>query len=266
MSYTHTEKAGNCGDVVKHAILATIVDYLVSRSKSGPFIYVETHAGRPVYRLERKGEWQAGIGLLCSNLKSCRASVKEDLERYTTLCLAEPPQPGSEYPGSSGLVFQMLKSLGRPYRFILCDVDSAVIDALMGYFPQWNQVTVCRGDGFEMVRMIGKASLVLVDPAYMDTEADKRTALKTLKLIKKRKIPLICWTPRVEPPEDSKDEPVYPSYEREVAKEFGSISFKWPEPESKGFSGCHIVVSEELEEIAGTTADKIREVMGWSLK
>ena len=133
----------------------------------------------------------------------------------------------------------------------------------MSYFPQWDQVTVCRGNGFELVQRLQAASLVLVDPAYLDTEDDKEAILKTLRLLDDLNIPVMCWTPRVQPDKASNIDAVYPSYEKEVALRFGSVSVKWAEPEPKKFWGCHIAVSRDLEEIAQATADEIRKIMEW---
>jgi len=133
----------------------------------------------------------------------------------------------------------------------------------MSYFPQWEQVTVCRGNGFELVKTLPEASLVLIDPPYLNTEDDKRDILKTLRTLDDRKIPVMCWTPRVEPPACNKTDPVYASYEKDLPRRFGSVSIKWAEPEPKKFWGCHIAVSRDLEEIAQATVDEIRKIMEW---
>jgi 23S rRNA (adenine2030-N6)-methyltransferase len=69
MNYRHAYHAGNFADVVKHAILARIVEYL--KRKPGPFRVIDTHAGIGVYDLsseeaQKTGEWREGIGQLIS--------------------------------------------------------------------------------------------------------------------------------------------------------------------------------------------------------
>jgi 23S rRNA (adenine2030-N6)-methyltransferase len=64
LSYQHAFHAGNLADVQKHAILAWILNYLIQKDK--PLTYIETHAGRGLYRLtdpeaEKTGEAAKGI-------------------------------------------------------------------------------------------------------------------------------------------------------------------------------------------------------------
>jgi len=265
MPYTHSTKVGNVGDIAKHPLVARLVEHLSNRGVSPTFTYAETHTGRPTYVLERNGEWQDGIGRFYNKLKGFSHVARDfpNLKLYRDLFLKHAPAPGSEYPGSSGLVYQVLKCLGRPYRFSLCDTDPAVCADLMSYFPQWDQVTVCRGNGFNLIEMIEKPSLVLIDPAYLETGNDKRAILRALRLLDDKNIPMMCWTPRVEPAENSETGAVYPSYEEEVSLRFGSVSVKWAVPEPKKFWGCHIAVSKHLVDIAQDTADEVRKIMEW---
>ena len=49
LSYRHGFHAGNHADVLKHAVLVHVLDYLGRKDK--PFWYVDTHAGAPGYDL-----------------------------------------------------------------------------------------------------------------------------------------------------------------------------------------------------------------------
>jgi 23S rRNA A2030 N6-methylase RlmJ len=60
MDYNHARKAGNRGDVWKHAILMLIADSIPIRNDE--FHWLEGHAGAPIHRLHLGGEWQRGIG------------------------------------------------------------------------------------------------------------------------------------------------------------------------------------------------------------
>src|SRR4029453_14893098 len=65
MNYRHAYHAGNFADVLKHAVLALVIDYL--KRKEAPFRVVDTHAGRGRYGPTSKeagktGEWLTGIG------------------------------------------------------------------------------------------------------------------------------------------------------------------------------------------------------------
>jgi 23S rRNA (adenine2030-N6)-methyltransferase len=67
MNYRHAYHAGNFADVVKHLVLALVVDYL--KRKPAPFRIIETHAGSGRYALDSEAaaktrEWEGGIGRL----------------------------------------------------------------------------------------------------------------------------------------------------------------------------------------------------------
>ncbi len=65
MNYDHAYHAGNFADVVKHATVARIVEYL--KRKDQAFRVIDTHAGSGIYdlsseRAQKTGEWLTGIG------------------------------------------------------------------------------------------------------------------------------------------------------------------------------------------------------------
>jgi 23S rRNA (adenine2030-N6)-methyltransferase len=83
LSYRHGFHAGNAADVLKHAVLAFCLDYLVQKEK--PLLCVDTHAGAALYRLGegfsgQKREWEKGIGKLVSG------PVPALLEPYLRAC------------------------------------------------------------------------------------------------------------------------------------------------------------------------------------
>ncbi len=67
MNYRHAYHAGNFADVLKHTVLALVIDYL--KRKPAPFRIVDTHAGSGLYALDateavKTREWEVGIGRL----------------------------------------------------------------------------------------------------------------------------------------------------------------------------------------------------------
>ncbi len=65
MNYRHAYHAGNFADVVKHVVLALVIEHL--KLKPAPFRVIDTHAGIGVYDLaseaaQKTGEWREGIG------------------------------------------------------------------------------------------------------------------------------------------------------------------------------------------------------------
>jgi 23S rRNA A2030 N6-methylase RlmJ len=61
--YSHSRKAGNEGDVWKHALLLTVASKLTVDDRVH---YVESHSGAPVHHLLDHGEWQRGVGRVAS--------------------------------------------------------------------------------------------------------------------------------------------------------------------------------------------------------
>ena len=86
MNYRHAYHAGNFADVLKHAVLALVIDYL--KRKEAPFRVVDTHAGRGRYALTseeagKTGEWLSGIGrLLGPDAAPLPAEVAQVLAPY----------------------------------------------------------------------------------------------------------------------------------------------------------------------------------------
>lgn len=59
MQYDHSRKAGNRGDVWKHAVLVALADLIPVSTDT--FYYVDCHAGAPDYELRPGGEWERGV-------------------------------------------------------------------------------------------------------------------------------------------------------------------------------------------------------------
>src|SRR5262245_4857078 len=105
MNYRHAYHACNFADVLKHAVLALVIDYL--KHKGTPRRVVGTHAGRGRYALTSKeagktGEWLTGVGrLFGSDAKPLPPEVDRLLAPYRAAVAAENG-PGSLaiYPGS----------------------------------------------------------------------------------------------------------------------------------------------------------------------
>src|SRR5687768_10845236 len=67
MNYRHDFHAGNFADVLKHVVLAGMIEHL--KAKPAPFRIVDLHAGAGLYDLTgdaagRTGEFREGVGRL----------------------------------------------------------------------------------------------------------------------------------------------------------------------------------------------------------
>src|SRR6187402_2094976 len=67
LSYRHAFHAGNHADVLKHAVVVQLLQYLGQKDKA--FWYIDTHAGAGVYSLAdgyatKTGEYETGVAKL----------------------------------------------------------------------------------------------------------------------------------------------------------------------------------------------------------
>jgi hypothetical protein len=147
-SYDHSKKAGNEGDVIKHAFLLDAVDRLLAekQDRDGPVWYVDTHAARPYHRLRSSGRWTRGVGKLKKAATALSSSV---LAKYLAFAFYEDDlitrkktaftHLGTRlYLGSSALAYQRvrLKAPERPLLMTLFDTDTDVALALFDYYDR----------------------------------------------------------------------------------------------------------------------------------
>ncbi|MGO9570458.1 MAG: hypothetical protein ACLP5H_23250 [Desulfomonilaceae bacterium] len=265
MFYNHADRIGNEGDVPKHAVLAGFVAKIIEMShekpftQDKPFIYVESHTGRALYQnLPKNGRWVNGIGPFSERI--IRDSVSyPHLRAYKDACFQSKILEGSDYHGSSGMVFKMLREAGIPFKFYLWDYDSAVCQSLLGFYENWPQVRVCRGDGCEGVTMISDATLALIDPVWIN-EKERNSILNTLHHLGDNKMPFICWTALVDRQEtDAK------AFRTATKTDFSIHRVTWMPQPGTSTKGCQITVpkKEPWGSLAGKILRDVRDLMTW---
>lgn len=169
MNYRHAYHAGNFADVVKHAVLSRLVEYLKQKDKA--FRVIDTHAGIGRYDLAsveagKTGEWQGGIGrLLDAALDSRTATL---LQPYLEAVRAENPDGNlGRYPGSPLIVRHLLRKQDRLTAIELHPEDAA---RLKSVFAGDFQARVIELDGWLALGAHlppkEKRGLVLVDPPF----------------------------------------------------------------------------------------------------
>lgn len=169
MNYRHAYHAGNFADVVKHAVLVRIVEYL--KAKEAAFRVVDTHAGAGLYHLgsgaaSRTGEWQTGIGkLLDAKLPSEAARL---LEPYLAAVRAvNPAGQLTTYPGSPVIVRSLLRKQDRLTAIELHPDDARTLEKR---FAGDIQARIIELDGWlslgAHVPPKEKRGLALVDPPF----------------------------------------------------------------------------------------------------
>ncbi|MCT4333355.1 23S rRNA (adenine(2030)-N(6))-methyltransferase RlmJ [Paracoccus sp. YLB-12] len=167
LSYQHAYHAGNMADLHKHSLLAVALDYMTRKDK--PMSYLETHAGRGLYRLDgdearKTGEAQMGI---------LRAETEDWLHRDHPLGKAisaiRATHGPSAYPGSPLIAAHFLRPQDRAHLAELHPAEHAALAETAGF------ATVHRQDGFQMALAICPPSprrgMLLIDPSY-EVKAD----------------------------------------------------------------------------------------------
>lgn len=173
MNYRHAYHAGNFADVVKHAALSRLVEYLKLKDKA--FRVVDTHAGIGLYDLsseeaQKTGEWLGGIGRLLDAKLSPEAQAL--LAPYLEAVMAENTDGGPEgiietYPGSPLIVRRLLRPQDRLTAIELHPEDA---ERLKSLFAGDFQVRTIELDGWLALGAHlppkEKRGLVLVDPPF----------------------------------------------------------------------------------------------------
>jgi len=169
VNYRHAYHAGNFADVVKHAVLARLVDYLKQKDKA--FRVIDTHAGIGRYDLSsveagKTREWQGGIGRLVDAKLDARAAAL--LAPYLEAVRALNPGGGlKKYPGSPLLVRHLLRKQDRLTAIELHPQDAARLKAV---FDGDFQARVIELDGWLALGAHlppkEKRGLVLIDPPF----------------------------------------------------------------------------------------------------
>ncbi|HTJ57994.1 MAG TPA: 23S rRNA (adenine(2030)-N(6))-methyltransferase RlmJ [Devosiaceae bacterium] len=169
MNYRHAFHAGGFVDVVKHLILARLVEYL--KLKPAAFRVIDTHAGIGRYDLtseeaRRSPEWVDGIQrLIDASLPPAAAALAKP---YVDVVRGENPEGELvAYPGSPLLVRKLLREQDRLFAMELHPEDAETLGSL---FAGDIQTRVIELDGWlalgSQLPPKEKRGLVLVDPPF----------------------------------------------------------------------------------------------------
>ena len=194
LSYQHVYHAGNPADVHKHALLCRMLSYLTAKDK--PLSYLETHAGRGLYRLDapealKTGEAEAGIGTLLR-----AGGMPADHPYLAALAQVRKAHGALAYAGSPLLAAQILRPSDRMHLAELHPQEHAALEFAMSPYG----ARVYRQDGFAMAQAVcppdPRRGLLLIDPSY-EIKADYDTIPGQIgKLHRKWNVGIIClWYP-----------------------------------------------------------------------
>lgn len=169
MNYRHIYHAGNFADVLKHAVLALVIEHL--KLKPQPFRVIDTHAGIGFYDLgsveaQKTGEWRDGIGRLLAD--SPPSDVAEILAPYLDAVRAENDEGAlTRYPGSPLLARRLLRPGDRLVANEAHPEDAAQLAALFAKDPAAKVLTL---DGWTVLKSLlppkERRGVVLIDPPF----------------------------------------------------------------------------------------------------
>jgi 23S rRNA (adenine2030-N6)-methyltransferase len=180
VNYRHAFHAGNFADVVKHAVLALLIERL--KAKDTAFRVIDTHAGAGLYDLtadaaRRTGEWESGIGRLYS------AKFEPPLVELLAPYLATVRQANDDgelrfYPGSPCIVRRLLR---RQDRLTAVELHPEEFAALNVRFAGDRQVKTIALDGWlalgSFIPPRERRGLVLIDPPFEEKDEFDRLLL-----------------------------------------------------------------------------------------
>jgi 23S rRNA (adenine2030-N6)-methyltransferase len=173
MNYRHAYHAGNFADVVKHAVLALVLEYM--KRKEAPFRVVDTHAGAGRYDLAsieagKTGEWRDGIGrLLGPAAKPLSGDAAKCLQPYLDAVRAENAggPPLAVYPGSPAIALRLMRAQDMLIANELHPQDCALLKAAIGKDPR---AKVMAQDAWIALKALlppkERRGVILIDPPF----------------------------------------------------------------------------------------------------
>ncbi len=191
LSYQHGYHAGNRADVLKHAVLDTLLRAVATPPR--PLLYVETHAGRGRYDLmgaqaRKRGESDDGV------LALMKGKTPQTLSDWMGIIKARGDR---DYPGSPVLAQTHLPASARMILFELHPQENvALTEAMAGD----DRVRIQKADGYtgalKLSPRAGEQIVALIDPSYETHRDIEALALWTPKALKRWPGGmLILWLP-----------------------------------------------------------------------
>ncbi|WP_448204729.1 23S rRNA (adenine(2030)-N(6))-methyltransferase RlmJ [Azospirillum sp. sgz302134] len=185
MNYRHIFHAGNPADVMKHAVLALIIDHL--RAKPTPFCVLDAHAGIGRYDLDSEQarktlEFEDGIGRLFGHPLP-HPALQPYLDAVAAL---NPDRRLRWYPGSPRLARALLRDQDR---LVLNELHPEDVQTLKAEFAGDRRVSVQQADAYHALKVNlppkEKRGLALIDPPFEKADEFTRMA-EGLKAAHKR--------------------------------------------------------------------------------
>ena len=183
MNYRHAYHAGNFADVVKHAVVALVLQRLLAKPQ--PLMVLDAFAGIGLYELGgvealKTGEAARGIQRLWPPPAGV---LGQGLGPYLEVVRALNPRgPVALYPGSPELALRLLRPQDR---LVLVELHPDDCARLRRGYARDPRVEIHQRDGFEALPALlpprERRGLVLVDPPYEQPDEPARLAKSLAK-------------------------------------------------------------------------------------
>lgn len=180
MNYCHAYHAGNFADVLKHAVLAMVIEYM--KRKEAPFRVIDTHAGAGRYALTgpeagKTGEWQGGIGrMLGPDAKPLPQAVARHLLPYLDAVRAENVGTALKvYPGSPAVALRLMRAQDALIANELHPEEYALLKAAIGADRRAKPMAL---DAWVALKALlppkERRGIVLIDPPFEEARELER--------------------------------------------------------------------------------------------
>jgi 23S rRNA A2030 N6-methylase RlmJ len=194
-TFNPADKAGNRGDVVKHAVLVAVLDELYAAlPPAGGFSFYDAFSAGGQYELQAKGEWVWGIKDLYSRSQSASWGTIDRVAKYLKAsCDPSSPEVGTMYRGSSVIAAERASAAKRSVSIHAWDTNASCIKQLKGVFKARGQSQVLKAVASEMPSgAAAGADLLFIDPPGRQTWEQ---TLKRLVFQGKEPNALMVWLP-----------------------------------------------------------------------
>ncbi len=182
MNYRHAFHAGNHADVLKHIVMARIIEQLKQKDK--PFRVFDAHAGIGVYALDgpealKTGEWEGGIGKMPALFAP---DVEALLAPYRKVLAKLNPDGGlTRCPGSPEVIAQLLRPQDR---FTLNELHPEDYATMKERYYNDARASITGIDATVLMKANlpppERRGLVLIDPSY-EVRNEKELILEALQ-------------------------------------------------------------------------------------
>lgn len=198
-AYRHAFHAGNHADVLKHTVLALVLQHMNQKEKG--WRYVDTHAGAGGYSLEsgyakQRGEFEQGIARLLD-----RTDLPEPLTELVRLVRAfNDGTAVRQVPGSPAIAHLLMRPPDQLRLFETHPTDHKILASYLGDVPG---AEVRLADGYASLKAQlpppTRRGVVLIDPSY-EIKSDYPRTLTALREALERfaEAVVIIWIPQLQ--------------------------------------------------------------------